>query len=121
MAVKSILIIDDDENVRQSLAMILRRSGYCVSLAKNAAMALDIINEVDFNLVFLDIQLPDMDGMDLLALVRKTHPGLCVVVITGTPLSSMTAKIMPLHVLGNFAKPVDPDLILQFLEEALAH
>jgi DNA-binding NtrC family response regulator len=115
MILKSILIIDDDENIRQSLAMILRRSGYRVTQAKDATSALECIQHINFDLVFLDIQLPDMDGLDLLAQVRETHPKLCFVVVSGTPFSSFGRELMPLRVSGTFTKPVDPDVILDFL------
>ncbi len=119
MALKSILIIDDDENVRQSLAIILRRSGYAVSQAKNAANALESLDTSKFDLLFLDIQLPDLDGIELLSIIRKAHPNLQVIILTGTPLSISSGELDHLKVSGNFIKPVDPALLIEFLEKTI--
>jgi two-component system nitrogen regulation response regulator NtrX len=62
-----ILVVDDEAEIRASLAEILREEGYGVATAANAAEAKVLINDVPYDVVLLDIWLPDRDGLDVLA------------------------------------------------------
>ena len=65
-AAKSILIIDDEPNLRRSLALILQREGYTVTTAGNAQEANKCLEAGPYSLVFLDLKMPDINGLDLL-------------------------------------------------------
>ena len=62
----SILIIDDDDNLRNTLALILQKAGYSVTTVENADGALHILKAGAFDLAFLDLKMPGMDGSALL-------------------------------------------------------
>ena len=68
-----ILIVDDEEGIRESLASILRDEHYAVEAVGSAEEALDRIAKREFQVVLLDIWLPGMDGMEALS----AHPGIC--------------------------------------------
>lgn len=73
---ESILIIDDDEGTRKSLSLILDRKGYDIGTAATGREALKKARERAYNVALLDIKLPDIDGTELLAPLRKIRPAL---------------------------------------------
>jgi CheY-like chemotaxis protein len=62
----TILIIDDEPNLRRSLTLILQRAGYTVTMAGNALEANQYLEAGAFDLVFLDLKMPDTNGLELL-------------------------------------------------------
>ena len=81
-----LLVVDDELSVRSFLSDLYKREGYEVVATGDASSAEAILeNEDPFDLMFTDIMMPDVDGLELLARVRKTDPELPVVLITGHP------------------------------------
>lgn len=80
---KHILIVDDDQQVLQLLKVIIQKEGLGCDQAETAAEALTAIERRRPDLVFLDIVLPDMTGLDLLAILKQKYPELLVIVMTG--------------------------------------
>src|SRR5512143_3675998 len=81
MPLKTILIIDDDRNLRQSMALILRRAGYSVDTAGSAAEALRTLDASEYDLAVLDMMMPDEDSILLPKLV-ELHPCLSILVLS---------------------------------------
>ncbi|NBU72817.1 MAG: response regulator [Bacteroidetes bacterium] len=79
----SILIIDDERSVRSSLAETLSLEGYEVEQAADGIIGWEMINQGQFDLVFSDIKMPRMDGMELLARVQELRPELPIIMISG--------------------------------------
>jgi len=79
----SILLVEDDENVRDAVSMILERAGYTVTLAENGLIAAGLIEQWAPDLVITDIFMPDGDGIETLNLVRRRWPGTPVIAISG--------------------------------------
>jgi len=69
-----ILVIDDDESIRKSLATVLEEEGYVVDTAENGKEAIQKSNVNFYNLALIDIQLPDMEGTRLLTAMKETTP-----------------------------------------------
>jgi CheY-like chemotaxis protein len=69
-----ILIIDDEETVRKSLAAVLEDEGYLVDTAENGKEAIQKSKAKIYNLALVDLRLPDMDGIELLTAMRNTTP-----------------------------------------------
>ncbi len=80
---KTILIVDDEEFIRINLKQILSGENYNVKLKENGKSALEIINEDEIDLVLLDLNLPDMNGIDILKQMKIIHPELLVIIMTG--------------------------------------
>jgi DNA-binding response OmpR family regulator len=78
-----VLVIDDDDDLRQSLWDILREHGYRVSLANDGVQAAQRLKERDPQVVLIDMRLPQMDGAEVFRLVRQSNPLARTVLITG--------------------------------------
>jgi two-component system probable response regulator PhcQ len=82
---KNILVVDDEETVRDSLASILSREGYRVSMAESGEEALRILKDQPIQLVISDHNMPQMTGVEFLKLVRERHPHVLRIMLTGDP------------------------------------
>lgn len=80
---KLILIVDDEESIRQTLNGILEDEGYKTIEAENGSAALDIIQEESPDLVLLDIWMPGMDGIQTLEMIRQRFPETTAVMMSG--------------------------------------
>ena len=69
-----ILIIDDEAAIRQTLTRILRRAGFEVTSAESGNEALDYLRKQEFDLVYLDIRMPDMSGLEALEIMHEKYP-----------------------------------------------
>jgi putative nucleotidyltransferase with HDIG domain len=80
---RRLLIVDDDESVRRIVAAILKDEGYDTTTAASANEALSFLSEEPFALVITDIKMPDRDGLWLLGELRRVHPEVAVIMMTG--------------------------------------
>ena len=78
----AILVVDDDEVMRQTLSDVLRKRGYAVSTAETGGQTISSIKKQLFDLILLDIRLPDMDGLDVLKRIKEIESDLMVIVMT---------------------------------------
>ncbi len=78
-----ILVVDDDPLVGKALSRLLRREGFEVAIASDAAQALVMLDGFTPDLVLSDHRMPGMTGAELLALVRRRHPGVLRLLISG--------------------------------------
>jgi len=83
MPIETILIVDDEESIRQSLAGILHDEGYEVASAATGKEALDLLSEAQPSLALLDIAMPGMDGIEVLRRFKEARPEMQVIMITG--------------------------------------
>src|SRR6202521_2118067 len=82
MSKGSILVVDDESEIREGLELLLTGEGYGVSSAETAASGLAKLEEQPFDLLLLDVSLPDRNGLELLREIRQRDPQLSVVLIT---------------------------------------
>jgi len=115
----SILIVDDEPNLRRSLAMILQREGCQVTAAGSAAEALRYLEAGVFQLAFLDIKMPDMDGITLLGEVRAKYPDMPIFIITAHATLETAVQAVRLGANDYLMKPIEPETIVQRVREAL--
>lgn len=78
-----ILVVDDEEPIRELLSAYFKKHGYDVSSAGTASEAQSLADNASLNLIILDIALPDADGLELLSVLRNSHPNLPIVILTG--------------------------------------
>ncbi len=120
MLCKSILVIDDDDNVRSTLAAILSQAGYRVVTAGYVCDAIESLVAERFDLILLDLKMPDMGGMGLLSQLHLVFPKLPVMVLTGHPAMSFVDGAQRFGTRGYFLKPVDPVLLMACVKEILS-
>jgi CheY-like chemotaxis protein len=77
-----ILVIDDEPALRQTLARILLQAGMEVTTAENGEQGLAFLDTSKFDLIYMDLCMPGLAGLDALDLVRSRHPGLPVILFT---------------------------------------
>ena len=83
-----ILIVDDDNAVQVTIRLLLERAGHSVVTAGDGRKGLGLIEREDFDLLFLDIFMPGMDGFETMRMVRQHRPQIPIIVISGRPVSS---------------------------------
>jgi CheY-like chemotaxis protein len=88
LALAKILIVDDDSTVRATLGLLLEGAGHSVALAADGRQGLAILGTGDFDLLFLDIFMPGIDGLETMRLVHQQQPLMPIIVISGRPIAS---------------------------------
>src|SRR5436853_3909245 len=78
-----ILVIDDDKAVSATVHLVLERSGHEVTPAQSGARGLQLLRSEHFDLVLVDIFMPEMDGFETIRLMHKASPGIRIVVMSG--------------------------------------
>ena len=117
---KRILVIDDDEGIRESLARILELDGYQVDRAKTGIEAVEKSKQNFYNLALIDIRLPDMEGTELLTAMQDTVPKMVKLIVTGYPSANNAIDAANKGADGYLTKPiVDIEGFLQKIKEHL--
>ena len=106
-----VLVIDDDAVVGRSFDRVLSDKGYDVSTVLNGADALSSIEENNYDVVFTDIKMPGMDGLEVTERIKARCPWTPVVVITGYGTKDNEEKASVLGVSGFVRKPLTPEMI----------
>ncbi len=106
-----VLVIDDDVIVGRSFDRVLSGKGYEVSTALSGEEAMDTLRENDFDVVFTDIKMPGMDGLEVAERIKARCPWTPVVVITGYGTADNEARASVLGVSGFVRKPLTPEII----------
>src|SRR5512136_2054499 len=115
----SILIIDDEPNLRRSLGLILQRAGYIITSASNAAEAIHLLQAGAYDLTFLDIKLPDQNGIQLLPQLRNLYPDMPVLILTAHATLDTTIDAVRAGARDYLLKPIDPESILSRVKNLL--
>lgn len=113
MSKGTILVVDDEREVRQMLAEFLESRGYRVALAGNGREALAAVEHEVPDLVLMDVRMPEMDGEDALKLLGARQPGLPVVMVTANADSAVTARLLRLGAVDYVPKPFDLEYLYQ--------
>src|SRR5262249_38987111 len=103
---RRLLVVDDDESVRRIVAAILKDEGYETVTAANADEALSRLREQPFALVITDIKMPDHDGIWLLGELRREHPELAVIMMTGYGQVDTAVECLKYGAADYLTKPV---------------
>jgi two-component system, NtrC family, sensor histidine kinase HydH len=122
MGRRRVLVIDDEELITDSFRRVLEAEGYTVATAASASQALAAVEANDWDCAFVDLVLPDMDGLELLRQIRARRPGLPAVVITGhgSGLRGFAAREAGAYAFLEKPGDMTPEKILSVLATALA-
>ena len=111
-ATKKVLVIDDDPVVGKSFQRVLDGGkGYAVISAASGEEALDRLAREDYDVVYADIKMPGMDGLEVTERIKASQPWLPVVIITGYGSEANEKRAMELGVAGFLNKPLSPEMI----------
>jgi DNA-binding NtrC family response regulator len=115
-----ILVVDDELVIRESLKGWLQKSGYYVDAAESGALALKMLEDIPYDLLFLDIMMPTMNGIEVLQVVKEKYLQTMVVMITAYGSVETAVQAMKGGACDYLMKPFDPDQ-LTLLTEKLMH
>src|SRR5512136_1281166 len=118
MIPRRILVVDDEENFRHILSVILKKERYEVETASNGEEALQRISNATFDQVLCDIRMPGMDGLDFLKEVRKTEADANVIMMSAYGTLDIAIEAMKLGAYDYISKPFKPDEIILTLKKA---
>jgi len=115
----SVLVVDDEINIRKTLNGVLSDEGYKVLLAETAEKAVDVLSRSLVDAVLLDVWLPEMDGLEALRRIRETYPLLPVIMISGHGTIDMAVKAVKNGAFDFIEKPISLDKLLITLSRAI--
>ena len=110
-ALHKVLVVDDDPVVRKSFDRVLSGKGYAVITAENGEEALRKLAEENYDVVYTDIRMPGMDGLEVAEKVRARRPWTPVVIITGYGTEAAEARAEAAGVSNFLHKPLTPEMI----------
>ena len=114
-----ILVVDDEADMRMMLSRFLSRKGYTVLGASNGKEALSMLEAEEMDAALIDIRMPEMDGFELLKVVRVTHPEIAAIMMTAVEDLEIAAWALKTGAVDYITKPFNLSTILISLYRAL--
>ena len=112
-----VLVIDDESVICNACDLVLTEKGHMVDYCKTGKTGLIAIERGTYDVVLLDMKLPDMDGMDILRSLKGKMPLLCVIVMTGYSTMSNAVQAMKLGAADYLSKPFTDDDLIEAVEK----
>jgi DNA-binding response OmpR family regulator len=113
-----ILVVDDEMSIRSLFEEVLSEAGYDVHLAENGELALDILKQEEIGVIFLDLRLFGMNGIELCRNIRKTNPVSMIYAMTGWAALFEIEECREAGFDDYFTKPVSPETLSKAVEDA---
>jgi DNA-binding NtrC family response regulator len=113
-----ILIADDNINLCKSMALILRRRGYAVVTAQDGEEAIQRVEEQPFDVIFMDIKMPLMNGVETYRRIKGIRPEAVVVMMTAYAVEDLVEEALQKGAYGIVYKPLDVERVVAIIEEA---
>ncbi|MCG8550343.1 MAG: response regulator [Desulfobacterales bacterium] len=117
---EKVLIIDDEQEFTQALAERMTNRGMDVSTSGSAIEGLQSVEEKSFDVVVLDLQMPEMDGIETLKILKKKKPELQVILLTGHATVEKGIEAMKLGAMDLLEKPADLSTLTEKIKKAQA-
>jgi two-component system, NtrC family, response regulator PilR len=114
-----ILVVDDEESIREFLEIMLKKEGYEVTTAEDGAKAKEILTKKTFDMVISDMQMPNLTGIELLRHVRESYPDLVFMIITAFGTTETAVEAMKLGAYDYLTKPFKIDEVRLNIANAL--
>ena len=115
----TILVVDDEKNIRSGLAEAISLEGYDVIEAENGKIAWEKMNTNNVDLLLTDLRMPEMTGEELIRKVRASYPKLPIIVLTGHGTIENAVEIMKYGAIDFYTKPIDPDKLLLVIKKSI--
>jgi len=115
-----LLIVDDDASTREVLAQVLARDGYECLVAEDGRTALELFGDHDIAAVLVDVDLPDLSGVQLLREIKRVRPWVPVIVMTGNPSQRLMFEASEAGAYTFLTKPIDLTGLRRLVQKASA-
>jgi DNA-binding NtrC family response regulator len=117
---EKVLLVDDETEFLENLSERMSMRGMNVSTADNPASALKAVDEDSYDAIVLDLQMPDMNGIELLKFIREKHPEMQVILLTGHATLEKGVEAMKLGAMDFMEKPADINALTEKIKKAQA-
>jgi DNA-binding NtrC family response regulator len=117
----SILVVDDDRAIRESLNSLLSDKGYDVFTVEDGHQAIDAVRQREWDIALVDLKMPGIDGLEVLREVTKISPNTRVIIITGYATVESAVEAMKQGAVDYIAKPFTVDELLIRLENSIIY
>ncbi len=115
----SALVVDEDEEIRGTLMERLQEAGYFTDVAANGKDAIDKVKEFFYNIALVEVELPDMTGLDFLKIIKNIHPDTSVIFITGKPSLENSVSALNAGANAYMMKPLKMEEMMEHVTDAL--
>ena len=116
----NILVVDDLKSVRLTLGGILEDEGYSVVLAENGYQAIEAAKQTPFGLIFMDIKMPGINGVQTFREIKKINPKVVVIMMTASPAEELAKEALDEGAYAVVYKPFDVEKIVSITKSALS-
>lgn len=117
---EQVLVVDDEANIRLTLSTLLRRAGYAVQAAEGGKEAVELLQQHPFDLLLVDLRMPEMDGMQVVAAARQSQPDIAVIVLTGHGSLETAVEGLRQGIFDYLLKTTEPAQVLERVRAGLA-
>ncbi len=114
-----ILVVDDDANIRKTFGKILKLKGYNIESAETGSEAISYAKSKFFNIVFIDVRLPDASGLEVLKAIQEINEDTAAIMITAYASIDSSIEAMNQGAYSYITKPVNMDQVLVVMDRAL--
>lgn len=114
----SILIVDDNISLCKTMSFILGRKGYTAATAKDGLEAIEKVKEKAFDIIFIDIKMPLMDGVETHRRIKEIRPEAVAVMMTGYAVEDLVEQALQEGAYGVIYKPLDMEKVVALIETA---
>lgn len=112
----NVLVVDDDDGIRFTLEGIIEDEGYAVRGARDGYQAIEMVKEINFHWVFMDIRMPGLNGVETYLEIKKISPDSKVVMMTGFSVEALVNKALEEGVCAVLYKPLPVEQVLDLLK-----
>jgi DNA-binding response OmpR family regulator len=116
-----ILIIDDEAALRQTLARVLQQAGFEVTTAEDGERGLSYVQTTNFDMIFMDLRMPGMAGMEVLKLIHASYPNLPVILFTAQPDLTSAVEALRNGATDYLLKPLKPQALIERAQTIIAN
>jgi two-component system nitrogen regulation response regulator NtrX len=115
----SVLVVDDEKNIRETLKDVLEDEGYDVVLAEDGKKAIELLKGRPFDVMLLDLWLPEIGGMDVLKMVREEYSNIQIIIISGHGTIDTAVKATKMGAFDFIEKPLSLERVLKIIDHAI--
>ncbi len=114
---EKVLLIDDEKEFLETLSERMEIRGMNVNTADNAKAAVSSLDNSDYDAIVLDLQMPDMNGIEMLKVIKQSHPDMQVILLTGQATLEAGIEAMKLGAMDFMEKPADIDSLTEKIKK----